>query len=152
MIYKRPGFHAVVWFGSPHHQPPSRPVSKMSLFLSFPVWRRSSLRTGEGEGMGRTQITRRQESLALYKSFNTLCFCPFLHVPLSCLAKRMLYLQKSERGEGFPSYRKAPNYRCMALSVCSWIRWYSIFRWECNCIWGREHITLNNLGDGWLGC
>jgi hypothetical protein len=49
------------------------PVSKMSLFPSLPVRRRSSLQTGEGEmGWVRSQIIRRRESLVLFKSFNTL--------------------------------------------------------------------------------
>ncbi len=58
--------------------------------------------TGGEWGGGWTQIIRRQESLALYKSFNTLCFCPFLHVPLPCLAKRRMWGSR-ERGEGSPS-------------------------------------------------
>ncbi len=54
--------------------PPSpTPVSKLSLFLSLPVCRRSSLLTGEGgRGWERSQIIRRRESLVIYKSFNTL--------------------------------------------------------------------------------
>ncbi len=56
MIYRGPGFLAVVWFGSlPTPYLPS-PVSMLSLFLSLPVSRGSSLR----------------ESLVLFKSFNTL--------------------------------------------------------------------------------
>jgi hypothetical protein len=46
MIYRGPGFLAVV-FGSLH-----LPIIKLSLFLSLPVCRPSSLRTGEGEGKG----------------------------------------------------------------------------------------------------
>ncbi len=64
--------------------PPSfpSPVSKLSLFLSLPVCRRSSELTGEGEigGWGMSQIIRPRESLALYKSFNTLC------------SKRLIYI------------------------------------------------------------
>jgi hypothetical protein len=53
---------------------PNSPVSKLSLFLSLPVCRRSSLLTGEGEGGGHgAESFDSQESLALYKSFNTLC-------------------------------------------------------------------------------
>ncbi len=43
MIYRGPGFLAVVWFGSPPFLHPS-PVSKLSLFLNFPI----NLLTGEG--------------------------------------------------------------------------------------------------------
>ncbi len=42
-------FHAVVWFGS---SPTPTPVSKLSLVLSLPVSRRSSLVTQEGGGSG----------------------------------------------------------------------------------------------------
>ncbi len=54
--------------------PPSS-VSKLSVFLSLPVSRRSSLLPGEGGRWGRawSQIIRPQDSLALNKSFNTLC-------------------------------------------------------------------------------
>ncbi len=67
MIYRGPGFLAVAWFGS--SSTPS-PVSNLSLFLILPVCRRSSINCREG-GEARSQIIRRQESLALYKSFNT---------------------------------------------------------------------------------
>jgi hypothetical protein len=52
---------------------PSSPVSKLSLFLSLPVCRRSSLLTGDGgRGQALSRIIGQQESLALYKSFKTL--------------------------------------------------------------------------------
>jgi hypothetical protein len=66
-FYRLAGFLAVVWFSSP--PPPT--VSKLSLFLSLPVCRRSSLLVGELEG-ARSQIIWSRESLALCKSFNTL--------------------------------------------------------------------------------
>ncbi len=75
MIYRGPGILAVVWFG-PSSTPSPSPVSKLSLLL--PVCRRSSLPAGYGvwggggRGWGRSLIFRRQESLVLYKSFNTL--------------------------------------------------------------------------------
>ncbi len=53
----------VVWFDSSPTLPLS-PKSNLSLFLSLPVSRRSSLLE---------PIVRPRESLALYKSFNTLC-------------------------------------------------------------------------------
>jgi hypothetical protein len=60
----------MIWL-LPHQLHP--PASILSLFLSLPVCRRSSLLTGEGgRGWGRSQIIRRRESLVLYKSFNTL--------------------------------------------------------------------------------
>ncbi len=43
MDYRGPGFLAVVWFGfssTPSHPLPFSPVSKLSLFLSLPVWGR----------------------------------------------------------------------------------------------------------------
>jgi hypothetical protein len=53
--------------------PPSLPFSICSLFLGPPVCRRSSLmtRVREGEGVGEDPNRSTQESLALYKSFNT---------------------------------------------------------------------------------
>jgi hypothetical protein len=45
IIYRGPGFLAVVWFGS---SPTPSPVSKLSPYLSFLVCRRSSLLTVEG--------------------------------------------------------------------------------------------------------
>jgi hypothetical protein len=57
----------------PAHPLPSSPVSKLPVFLSFPVYRRSSLLTGEGIGLGANSY-RPRESLALCKSFNTLLF------------------------------------------------------------------------------
>jgi hypothetical protein len=57
---------------------PHSPVSKLSLFLKFPVCRQYILLTGDGwEGVGvePNHMTARnflEESLALYKSVNTL--------------------------------------------------------------------------------
>ncbi len=63
--YRGPDLLAVIWFGS---SPPPSPVSKLSLFLSLPVCRRSSLLMGDGGGggrmgWGRSQIIWRRESL-----------------------------------------------------------------------------------------
>ncbi len=68
MIYRGPGFLAIMWLSfSPS------PLSKLSLFLSIPVCRRLSLLTGKGvRGWGRSQIIRRRECLFLCKSFSTL--------------------------------------------------------------------------------
>ncbi len=49
---------------------PSPPVRKLSLLLSLPLCRRSSLL--REKGWVRSQLIRRRESLALSKSFNTL--------------------------------------------------------------------------------
>jgi hypothetical protein len=54
-----------------HPLPPS-PVSKMYLFLRFPVCSQSSLLTGEWGGGGAKSKKSWLQSLALYKSFNTL--------------------------------------------------------------------------------
>jgi hypothetical protein len=56
-----------------HPLPPPSPMNKLSLFLSLPVYRRSSLLTGGREWWARSQIIRPRESLAVYKSFNTFC-------------------------------------------------------------------------------
>jgi hypothetical protein len=57
--------------------PPPLPVSKLYLFISLSVCRRSSLLTGGGGGWKRgrawSRIIRAQESLGFYKSFNPLC-------------------------------------------------------------------------------
>ncbi len=53
MIYRGPSFLAVAWFGSSPTPSPPSPVSKLSLFLSLPVCRRSSLLTGEEGTQGR---------------------------------------------------------------------------------------------------
>ncbi len=70
-----PGFLAVVWFGSSPAPLPPFPVSKLSLFLSLPVCRRSSLLTGGGGKVWASEEPNHStaRSLALYKSFNTLC-------------------------------------------------------------------------------
>ncbi len=53
MIYRGPGFFAVVRFGDLAPPPPLSPVSKLSLFLNLPVNRRSSLpKGGWEEGVG----------------------------------------------------------------------------------------------------
>ncbi len=80
MIYRWQDFLSVVWFGSTQTSfPLPSPVGKLSLFLTFPVCRRSSLQAGEaggggvgGRGRAWIQIIGPLESLALYKSFNTL--------------------------------------------------------------------------------
>jgi hypothetical protein len=65
-INRGPGFLAVVWFGSSTTPPPASPLLSVSL----------NSETQEGnyrwqEGGGGSQ-TRRPQSMALYKSFNTL--------------------------------------------------------------------------------
>ncbi len=71
MIYREPGFLAVVRFGSsPNPFSLPFPVGKLSLLHSVALCRRSSLLTEEGvggRGGGRTR-----ESQVLYKSLNTL--------------------------------------------------------------------------------
>ncbi len=67
MVYKGPGFLAVVWFGS---SPTSSPVSKLSLFLSLPP--RAHWRERVERGWARSRIIQPWESLVLYKLFNTL--------------------------------------------------------------------------------
>jgi hypothetical protein len=62
-----------------HPLPPS-PDSKLPLFLSLPVPRRSTLLTERGGGVW-SRFIRPQENLALYKSFNTLCSHPSISTP-----------------------------------------------------------------------
>ncbi len=80
MMYRGPGFLAVVWYGS--FLPPSS-ASKLSIFIGLPVCRRrrSSLLTGKGRGYARSQTIQPQECLTLYKSFSTLCL-PYHPSPL----------------------------------------------------------------------
>ncbi len=60
----------MIWLLS-HPFPSPVTVSRLYLFLSLPVCRRSSLPTGEGGEVGEREIIRGRESLVLYKSFNT---------------------------------------------------------------------------------
>jgi hypothetical protein len=72
----------MIWL-LPHPLPPA--VSKLSLFLSLPVCRRSSLLTGEGVEEEEPSI-RRRESLVLYKSFYNTILSPSPRRPHpSCL-------------------------------------------------------------------
>jgi hypothetical protein len=67
MIYRGPGF-------SPSYDltpPPPYPVSKLGRRHTGRLRKRNIFLTGEGGG--RSQIIRRREILALYKSFSTLC-------------------------------------------------------------------------------
>jgi len=74
MIYRGPGCFTVIWFrSSPTPFSPPPPISKLALFLSLPVCRLPSLLTGDGGGGQGTKSCDLQESLALYKPFNTLC-------------------------------------------------------------------------------
>ncbi len=62
MIYRGPGFHAVVWFGS---SPTPLSRQQLTLFLRLPVCRWSCLLTGErgaGKGLGRKKFIRPRES------------------------------------------------------------------------------------------
>jgi hypothetical protein len=52
MIYRGPGFLVVKSFGSSPTCSPYYPVSKVSIFLSLPVCRRSSIVTWDGGGGG----------------------------------------------------------------------------------------------------
>ncbi len=77
MIYLGPGFLAVVWFG---FSPTPSPLFRQLVASSFSQSSWSSLLTGgRGRGWGRSQIIQQLESLVLYKSFNTLWYCPLTH-------------------------------------------------------------------------
>ncbi len=100
MSYRGPGFIAVVWFGS-SPAPSHSPVSKLYLFISLPACRRGRAywRERGRRGWGWSQIMWQRESLALYKSFNTLCSPPSEPNPLSwssrdsfaCVGKRTCF-------------------------------------------------------------
>ncbi len=69
LIYRWPGFLAIVWFGSsptPSPLPSSRCLS-FSLFLCVAGWA-----YWRGRGLGRSQIIWWQEGMLLNKLFNTL--------------------------------------------------------------------------------
>ncbi len=75
MIYRGPGFLAVVWFGSSSLLPPFPAFCLQVVSLSQPFWVSpvSSLLTGGGgRGWSRSEITRRRESLVFYKAFITI--------------------------------------------------------------------------------
>jgi hypothetical protein len=60
----------MIWLLAP---PPPPPVSKLDRRRTGRLRNKDELLTGEGEGVGAgNQILRPQESLALYKSVNTL--------------------------------------------------------------------------------
>jgi hypothetical protein len=71
MIYRVPDLLAVIWFGSsPTLSHPRSPVIKLTLFLSLPACRRSSLFMWEEGGDYVVEPNqRRRESLVIYKSF-----------------------------------------------------------------------------------
>ena len=74
LYYRGPGFLAVLCFGS---FLPST-ASKLSLFLSLSVCRRSScFDEREGRGWTRSQIKRRRDSLVLYN--RSILFSPHYH-------------------------------------------------------------------------
>ncbi len=81
IIYRGPSFLAFVRFGSsPTSFPPTSPVSKLSLFLSLIVCRRSSLLTGEGGRGGRGAKSYEHEKAwpsinhSILSDFYHLCF------------------------------------------------------------------------------
>ncbi len=71
MIYRGPGFLAVVWFGSSPNPPPLPRQQAVSL-SRLPLCRRSRLLMRR-RGWGRSHNIRRRDSLVLYKSFSTHC-------------------------------------------------------------------------------
>jgi len=67
MIYRGPDVLALVWFGSYPYPFP------WASCLSFLVFLCITGRAKGGREWGRSQIIRQRESLALFRSFNTLC-------------------------------------------------------------------------------
>jgi hypothetical protein len=70
MIDRGPGFLLVVWFGSSPIPFPPPSLSRLSLFLSLPVCRRSSLPTGGGGGgaRGAKSFDREKERFSINHS------------------------------------------------------------------------------------
>ncbi len=83
---------------APHPHPlPSSPVSKLSLYLSLHVRRRSSLLMGEeGSGGG----VRGAKSHVLYKSFNTLWVCVCVGCPAGPVLSFKLVGKNACKGQG----------------------------------------------------
>jgi hypothetical protein len=100
MIYRGPGFLAVVWLGSlPNPPPPLPSVSATGDTRS--LRKREYLPTGEGGGgVGRgAESWDSKKTRSLFKSFNTLCYTWPL-MPFSPAALFFLGKVKAERGEG----------------------------------------------------
>ncbi len=93
MIYRGPGF---LRSHDSTPRPPPFPISWLSLFLSLPLCRRSSLLMGEGEGGGRrtNQIIRPWETLTLYNSSNTLWYEALVRNSLQHVLSFSLYLYR----------------------------------------------------------
>ncbi len=81
MVYRGPGFLAVIWVGSSPTPPPS-PVSKLERRRTGRLRKRAKLPTEEGGKRAGEEPNRRRprESLVLYKSVNTLCLPVYLLV------------------------------------------------------------------------
>ncbi len=89
MIYRGPGFLAVVWFGSCPIPFPSLP--SVSSTKKTEKKKRQLADERVGRGWGRSQIIRRRESLVLNKSFNALWgsiirSLLFIRNPIACVS------------------------------------------------------------------
>ncbi len=107
MIYRGPGFLAVVWYGSP-----PLPLSPSCPSEARPATTRKTekeekLLTGEGKGVGEEQIIRQQQSLVFYKSFNTLWFDVYEYDEDEATVFPAVMIKKGRSGWGvlFPSIR-----------------------------------------------
>ncbi len=92
MIYRLSGFLAIVRIGSSVSTCTPSPVRKLDRRHTERLRKRDNLLIGEG-GMGwaRGQITRPQESLVLYKSFNTLWYRTSTQSGVGSQATQTLY-------------------------------------------------------------
>jgi hypothetical protein len=72
MIYRGPGCFVVEWLVSSPTPTPLSWARCLSFLVFLCVAGRAYWRVRGGKGWGRSQIIRRRESLAFYKSFNTL--------------------------------------------------------------------------------
>ncbi len=141
LLFRGLGFLAVVWFGSsptPFPPLPSASCLSFTVFLCVAVrayWRER----GRGAG-ARSQIIRPQESLALYNSFNTLCFRSLQNNQLTSLQADTL--------ESLPSLRYNIKF-CNVYFNYFYITWAIIaskYVKLCkSCFFWKYHTKQNSL-------
>ncbi len=98
VISRGPGFLEVVWFGSSPTPFPPSPLSCLSFAVFLCVVSRAYWR-----GRARSQIIRPRESMALYKSFNTLCLTQSWSYFLSGISGSPPPPTRPEQSKLFPS-------------------------------------------------
>jgi hypothetical protein len=152
MIYRGPGFLAVVYDSAPR---PSPFLTSRQQVVFLCVYRRSSWLTGGRRGremVVEPNRTTTRKSLALNKSFNTLCITPSLSpsLPLS-LPKSMHHPYREYRLRRWIVFRQRPQkYHYLVLCFCvSWWKlgggglwgWY----WNCLCVNNLAGLCLISI-------